>query len=764
MNYTDVKYIMDLLESMDGVIAITPANISGFVSHTQSINSDDDIAPGAVNTSDISLTVLDIKSNASLYTGKEFRYCKGYAGDAQRTKLTVPASLYVQRDDLAIYARGKQITVTSGTESQTYTTMETPGALVLKEGVLTVLYPVEPYAEKYSLTGATLIGPTVPDMSSYEHGIAEDYARAGKSYSIGADTVITTQVLTITGTWYLDTLTYEMHDKGLFTADRPKRGTGGQFSITGYDRMTAFDADFLSVFDGVTTESITAAELLTKLCAAADVPLAQQTRHNESVKVAVPEDQESLTGTQILTWLGELMGCSWRINTAGELESIWFAAADTQLTLDDYVSFDYEAFFVAPVDKVMTGSAYAETTGFAGTGANTLVVSENVLLPYTTEEDLQSYSQGILDIASVVPEYRPGTLSGYANPTIRPGDIISVESDDGDMEAVCVTQMAETGFVLNITSSGNQRRETQNFSNLNNTVLKKTVAELQKQVGSFPELWEKSIADTVAAITGAMGGTRVDLFKPGTTQPSGTAYLYDSEDIKTAKKLLVMNAGGIAFYDNGFNVDSHSASVPSFVVMDNQGRVNAAAILVGILTAIRIQSADGKSFWDLGTGRMEMTGNFRTTNGNYMMEMWAAVLALFDGNNMRTRIYTTGTENSIGNVQVFSGSVTEEGGMQPGSRLAQVQPSYIECGADQNGNCDGIIRAGTVNADAGIHAGAEITASKNIVTSQAVCFNAVRPRDGQNTLMTNWKRGTELTANDWVLVGSTIAPYSEVET
>lgn len=655
MNYANVKYIMDLLESTDGVIAITPANISGFVSHTQSINSDGDIAPGAVNTSDISLTVLDIKSNASLYTGKEFRYRKGYAGDAQRTKLTVPASLYVPRDDLTIYARGKQITVISGTESQTYATMETPGALVLKDDVLTVLYPVEPYAEKYSITGVTLIGPTVPDMSSYEHGIAEDYAREGESYVIGADTVITTEVLMITGTRYLDTLTYEMHDKGLFTADRPKRGTGGQFSITGYDRMTAFDADFLSVFDGVATESITAAELLTKLCTAAGVPLAQQTRHNGSVKVAVPEDQESLTGTQILTWLGELMGCSWHINTAGELESIWFAAADTQLTMDDYVSFDYEAFFVAPVDKVMTGSAYAETTGFAGTGANTLVISENSLLPYTTEEDLQSYSQGILNIASVVPEYRPGTLSGYANPTIRPGDIISVESDDGGMESVCVTQMTETGFVLNITSSGNQRRETQNYGNLNNTILKKSIAELQQQVGSFPELWEKSIADTVAAITGAMGGTRVDLFKPGTTQPSGTAYLYDSEDIKTAKKLLVMNAGGIAFYNNGFNVDDPSSSVPAFVVMDNQGRVNAAAILVGILTAIKIQSADGKSFWDLATGNMEMTGNFKTVAGSLSAEAWGGVFSMKRAGKEWVGISTSAADdrNGSGYVQVY---------------------------------------------------------------------------------------------------------------
>ena len=37
-------------------------------------------------------------------------------------------------------------------------------------------------------------------------------------------------------------------------------------------------------------------------------------------------------------------------------------------------------------------------------------------------------------------------------------------------------------------------------------------------------------------------------------------------------------------------------------------------------------------------------------------------------------------------------------------------------------------------------------------------FEAVRPAKGQNTLTTDWKRASELTQDDWVLVGSEVVP------
>lgn len=612
MNYTEVSRIIDYLESTDGVIAISPVNMSGFVSHTRSINAAGDIAPGAVNTADIEFTLLDVRGSVSSYQDREFIYRKGYALAPVRTKLLTPCVAYAESDTVTAYlsTTGRAITVTDGADTNTYALDAEGSALFIEGDTLTVLYADEPYAEQYTISGATLTGPTIPDMTAYEKNIASEYARQNVAYVASGDMVKEFKVTTILGTRYLDTTEFEMHTKGIFTASRPKRGTGGQYTVTATDRMEKFSADCMDVISGV-TEDTTAAQLLESTCAAVGVELAQQGRYNTDFKVVVSNDLKSCTGTQILEWLGEVMGCSWRINIEGALESCWFATKDVRLTRDDYISFSYEAFMVDPIDKVMTGSNYAEVTGYAGPGANALIISGNVLIPYTTTADLNTFSAGLLEQVGTVPEYRPGTLSGYANAELAPGDVIQVDNDDDEPEYVCVTEMAENGFVLTITSSGNQRREAQNYSSTTLASLKKSVDDLAEETGEFPARWEQAIKDTVEVITGGMGGTRVDLFNDA-GKPSGTAYLFDGDSLETAKKVLVMNAGGIAFYEDGFNADDPSASVPAYVVMNNKGQVNASSIMTGILTAIMIQSADGKSFWNLESGELQLSGSITT--------------------------------------------------------------------------------------------------------------------------------------------------------
>lgn len=602
MNYTEVTRIIDYLESTDGLIAITPVNLSGFVAHTQSINAEGDIVPGSVNTADLSFTLLDIRGSVSSYQDREFIYRKGYALPASRERLAVPSSAYIKTDSLTVYtsANGRSLTVESGTESNTYSLTAEAGALYLNGNTLTVLYAGEPYAEQYTVSGATLSGPTAPDMLAYDKNIASEYAFQNASYVASGDTVTEFKVLTILNIRYLDTTVFEMHTKGIFKASRPTRGTGGQYTVTATDRMELFSADCISVLN---SSPATASDLLAATCTAVGVTLAQQDRYNADFAIVVPEDQESCTGQQILTWLGEIMGCSWHINAAGELESVWFAKKDVRLTRDDYTSFSYETFMVAPIDKVMTGSSYADVVGVGGTGGNVLLVDGNALIPYTLQDDLNTFSEGLLEHVATVPEYRPGTLSGYANADLAPGDVIQVDNDDDESEYVCITQMTENGFVITVTSSGNQRREVQNYTGTSLQVLKRSLDQLNQQVGEFPKRWSDDIEETINSITGAMGGTRVDLFNPDTGKPSGTAYLFDGDDIKTAKKLLVLNAGGIAYYENGFNVEDPGASVPSYVVMNNEGKVDASSILTGVLTAIVIQSADKESFYaDLENG------------------------------------------------------------------------------------------------------------------------------------------------------------------
>lgn len=667
MNYTNVQHVMDIIESTDGILKILPPVLEGFVSHTSSINPDGDIEFGQVNTSDISFSVLSIRGSVNAYTGREVRYKKAYAEQSAQERLVTPCSVYLASSDILVWAEGSTLTVSAQGQSETYSMGETVGALTLDNGELSVLFPVEPYIKQYTVNGIKLTEKTVENVTQYEKDLAALYARRQESYVSANNSITAFGVFYVSGTRYLSTKVYEVHDKGVFVLNRPKRGTGGVFSITASDKMYLFEQDSM---DAVKTigENTTAAQLLSTLCRLRGVSLKPQTYINPNQVVRVSEDLETVTGTQLLQWLGEILGCSWRIDTAGQLEGVWYTESDTLLTKDDYVSFSYDTFTVDPVDKVLVGSAYAERTGLAGTGANALVVSGNTLLPLTEESALNTFAQSLLNRAKTIPEYRAGTLNGYANPTIQPGQVISVINDDDETDKVCVTQMQETGFVLNIVSSGNERRDAQSYMNVTLQSVKQAVADLEKQTSEFPQQWEEAISETVKEITGGMGGTRVDLFDPDTGKPSGTAYLMDSADINTAKDVLVINAGGIAFYDNGFNVENPSASVPSFVVMNNKGQVNASSILTGVLTAILLRSADGSFNINLEDGYL------RTESDRFSIYMSSIGLfirqSLDEGNLYKGGLYVSSKETGNLTVSDFSmyGLHEKEAGTDPGEK------------------------------------------------------------------------------------------------
>lgn len=209
----------------------------------------------------------------------------------------------------------------------------------------------------------------------------------------------------------------------------------------------------------------------------------------------------------------------------------------------------------------------------------------------------------------------------------------------------------------------------------------------------------------------------------------------DQQGLQNAINVWRWNNGGFGFSSNGYNgpykvaITQDGAIVADFITT---GTLNAALVKVINLIADHVQS----------------------TSGDLMLELWAGVLSLSDGDNLRSRIYTSVPESgSLGVMQVFSGDVTGSG-MQPGSRASQMQPSLIECGSDGNGNYDGGILCGAVTCS-GITCNS--VSSELSVETDVARFNAVRPAEGQITRKTGWKRATELTQDDWVLVGGSVA-------
>ena len=207
-----------------------------------------------------------------------------------------------------------------------------------------------------------------------------------------------------------------------------------------------------------------------------------------------------------------------------------------------------------------------------------------------------------------------------------------------------------------------------------------TIANQQSQIQKRPtSSIVQQIANAItAAIIGAKGGAVRLLDTNGDGEPD-TLYIADNPDPAQAQKVWRFNYEGWGASENGYNGPfSVAATLEQGMYADfiTAGTLNAALVDVINLIADHVVS----------------------TSGDYTLDIWAAVQQILDGNNLRLRTYVTGTNKSIGILQVFSGNVNANGTMGSGSRVTQVQPSFIECGADSGGKCSGTIKSGTIEA------------------------------------------------------------------
>ena len=164
--------------------------------------------------------------------------------------------------------------------------------------------------------------------------------------------------------------------------------------------------------------------------------------------------------------------------------------------------------------------------------------------------------------------------------------------------------------------------------------LQSTVRFLQTSINdpnSAARQRETSAVDAATKlITGAKGGN-VRFVNDGNGKPI-ELLIMDTDDIATAQKVWRFNIGGFGFSSNGYNGIYATA-------ITQDGHIVADFMDVGTLSAVLIQSADGKSKWDLSTGEMDLyntkittssTGNTYTT-ADYSQEDIDRLRSLFQG-------------------------------------------------------------------------------------------------------------------------------------
>lgn len=204
-----------------------------------------------------------------------------------------------------------------------------------------------------------------------------------------------------------------------------------------------------------------------------------------------------------------------------------------------------------------------------------------------------------------------------------------------------------------------------------------TIAGQQQEINQKPsETYMRSaVLALTATILGASGGAARLLDTNNDGMPD-TLYIADDPDPTKARKVWRFNYEGWGASENGYNgpftmgATLEDGFIANFI---KTGTLDAELVHIVNLISDHVVSR----------------------NGGFEMELWAAVLKLMENNNLRVRIYSTG-QGAGGLVQVFSGTVTDAGGLGEDGAYSYLGPTGAGVGEKSDGSYVGTFRAGTV--------------------------------------------------------------------
>lgn len=204
-----------------------------------------------------------------------------------------------------------------------------------------------------------------------------------------------------------------------------------------------------------------------------------------------------------------------------------------------------------------------------------------------------------------------------------------------------------------------------------------TIVGQQQEIKQKPS--ETYLREAVLALTetilGASGGA-VRLLDTNSDGMPDTLYIADDPDPTKARKVWRFNHEGWGASKNGYNGPfSYGATLENGMVADfiTAGTLNADLVNITNLISDHVVSRNGK----------------------FELDLWAAVLKLMENDNLRVRIYSTG-QGAGGLVQVFSGTVTNAGGLGEDGAYSYLGPTGAGVGEKSDGSYTGTFRAGTL--------------------------------------------------------------------
>lgn len=227
-------------------------------------------------------------------------------------------------------------------------------------------------------------------------------------------------------------------------------------------------------------------------------------------------------------------------------------------------------------------------------------------LQQRTQQYISDNSVGVPDVSITVSWVQLEQYSGYEGLSLLErvtlGDTVTVEFPPLGVEATARVNKTVYDALLD-------RYESADIGSVRANIAD-TIADQQQQIANQPDKTEiQQIAQSITnAVLGARGGSVRLLDTDGDGDPD-TLYIADNADPALAQKVWRFNYEGWGASSNGYNGPFEMSAALGLGMY-------ADFITVGVLTAIRIQSADGRSSWDLSNGNSVFNSNSITINSD----------------------------------------------------------------------------------------------------------------------------------------------------
>ena len=268
---------------------------------------------------------------------------------------------------------------------------------------------------------------------------------------------------------------------GIFILEKPTRPSANTMKLTGYDRVSKLDKDltaWLSGLDGWPYQLTTFAGMV---CEACGLTFEQSHVANEDTFLVQQFSRSSVTGRQIMRWLGEI-GCRFCHATAeGDIEFAWYEDSKKTITTSgDLYYFQngltYEDFNTAPIDAVQIRLADSEDGALwpeAGEGANSYIITGNPILNAKVTNELEEVLDAIkAELVGVT--YTPCKVEISANMDIRAGNTVKITDKNGKTITAYVMTKTQTGQKDTLECTGSSKRDS---ATVVNNPSRKDVAE-----------------------------------------------------------------------------------------------------------------------------------------------------------------------------------------------------------------------------------------------------------------------------------------------